>query len=43
MKGLLVPVWWVKGIRYNYETGDATGFEIVYDVETGSRYNMGGA
>lgn len=43
VKGLLVPVWWVKGVRYNYETGDATGFEIVYDVETGSRYDMGGA
>ena len=43
VKGLLVPVWWVKGVHYNYETGDATGFEIVYDVETGSRYDLGGA
>ena len=42
-KGLLVPVWWVKGIRYNLETGEGRPFEIVFDAETGSRYRFGGA
>ncbi len=42
-KGLLVPVWWVKGVRYNLETGEGRPFEIVFDAETGSRYRLGGA
>lgn len=37
-KGLLVPVWWVKGVTFSTETGEGTSFEIVYDLETGSMY-----
>ena len=42
-KGLLVPVWWVKGVRYNLETGEGRPFEVVFDAETGSKYRLGGA
>jgi hypothetical protein len=37
-KSLLVPVWWVKGVNFSTETGEGKPFEIIYDVETGSRY-----
>ena len=42
-KGLLVPVWWVKGVRYNLETGEGRPFEIIFDAADGSRYRLGGA
>ena len=42
-KGLLVPVWWVKGVRYNLETGEGRPFELVFDAETGAQYRSGGA
>ena len=41
-KELLVPAWWVKGTRYDYETGKKTAFEMVFDAETGSIYTPGG-
>ena len=42
-KELLIPVWWVKGVNFDLETGKGTPFEYVFDAETGSRYDMGGA
>lgn len=42
-RGMLVPVWWVKGTRYNYESGGKTDFEMVFDAETGSLFDFGGA
>lgn len=41
-KELLVPVWWVKGVRFNLETGEGRPFEIVFDAETGEKYRYGG-
>ena len=41
-KGLLIPVFWVKGTRYDYERGTETAFEMVFDAETGSVYELGG-
>lgn len=37
-RSLLVPVWWVKGVNFSTDTGEGKPFEIIYDVETGSRY-----
>lgn len=41
-KGLLIPVWWIKGTQYNYETGKETAIEMVVDAETGSFFDFGG-
>ena len=37
-RSLLVPVWWVKGVNFSTDTGEGKPFEIIYDVETGSKY-----
>ena len=42
-KELLIPVWWIKGVNFDLETGKGTPFEYVFDAETGRRYDMGGA
>ena len=42
-KGLLIPVWWVKGTKYNYETGKEAAFEMVFDAESGELYVIEGA
>lgn len=41
-KGQLLPVWWVRGTRYDYESGTETPFEMVFDAETGGMYDFGG-
>ena len=41
-KGLLIPVWWVKGTKYNYETGKEAAFEMVFDAESGGLYAFEG-
>lgn len=42
-KGLLIPVWCVKGTRYNFESDKDSAIEYVFDAETGSVYDFGGA
>ena len=39
---LLIPVWLVKGTRYDLETGGRASFELVVDAETGEIFDLGG-